>query len=526
MSQQTSRNGRVLPGKGRLLAVAVTALVTTGVPATGSPATLVDSDRGPADVFWRVHLPLGHLATVRSYQLVGGLLCATCSDGAVRTLRPDTGEYLWTAEVARELETLHPPVLWQAPGGDRLVVTLAREAVALDPATGREVARIPLPLTSMTPVALSRDEVYQVGPHGRMLCLAVRNGLLLWQSGLSRHVRIAPLYVPAVDGVVLTDVEGNVGAVGTDKATLFHRQLDGPAQGWLASDGAVVFVATSSADLYALDLSHGGIQWKYRLIDQPVGGPVVTRESVYQATRKGLHRIGLAHRTPAAPAAPTSAPSTQAAESVADASAAVAPPDNVPAPDETETMERPPKTVPADTVGRLVPPQFGISWIDPEAVQFLAEWPQGTVVLHANGRLALVSSVTGKIVEFAETITATAGVPNPHGDAVLLTSTKGEVRCVRPMRAPPLTVADFRASPGRVMNREKSLYSTRLGARPDKSEPAVKTEVAASDAASPSPAASAPAEEGDEAKTVVVPSRTSDQMLLLDPLRSERRLRK
>jgi len=471
-------------------------LVAGSALAAGSTVEFPGSAAAPAaDMAWQMRLPLGHLATVRSYQLVDGYLCATCSDGAIRTLRPDTGEYLWTAEVAKELETVYPPVAWRTSDGDRLVVTLAREVVAIDPATGRETRRIRLPVTSMASVALSAHEIFQVGPNGRMPCLAISEGTLLWQSG-------------------------NVGAAGPDKAVVFQEKLDGVAQGWLAVDGTVAYVATSSADLHAIDLSGGRILWKYRLIDQPVGGPVVTRESVYQATRSGLHRIGLARSATPAAAAPASAPSTEPAEAMADASATETPA-TAPAGDAAEPVAKAPATAPAATVARREPLKFGTSWIDPEAVQFLAEWPQGTVVLHANGRLALVSAVTGKIVEFADSVVATEGLANPYNDAVLLTNTKGEVRCIRPLRAQPLTLAEFRAPVGRTVIREKSVHAVKLAAK------AAKTEVSAVPAIAPAASAtSAPAEGGEEAKAAAAPTRTSDQMLMLDPLKSERKLRK
>lgn len=522
MSQQTSGCRRVLPELRRTLAVTAAFMLVAGSAlAAGSTVEFPGSAAAPAaDMAWQMRLPLGHLATVRSYQLVDGYLCATCSDGAIRTLRPDTGEYLWTAEVAKELETVYPPVAWRTSDGDRLVVTLAREVVAIDPATGRETRRIRLPVTSMASVALSAHEIFQVGPNGRMPCLAISEGTLLWQSGLGRHIRLAPVYAPAVDAVVLADIEGNVGAVGTDKAVVFQEKLDGVAQGWLAVDGTVAYVATSSADLHAIDLSGGRILWKYRLIDQPVGGPVVTRESVYQATRSGLHRIGLARSATPAAAAPASAPSTEPAEAVADASATETPA-TAPAGDAAEPVAKAPATAPAATVARREPLKFGTSWIDPEAVQFLAEWPQGTVVLHANGRLALVSAVTGKIVEFADSVVATEGLANPYNDAVLLTNAKGEVRCIRPLRAQPLTLAEFRAPVGRTVIREKSVHAVKLAAK------AAKTEVSAVPAIAPAASAtSAPAEGGEEAKAAAVPTRTSDQMLMLDPLKSERKLRK
>ncbi|MBP7934015.1 MAG: PQQ-binding-like beta-propeller repeat protein [Phycisphaerae bacterium] len=520
MSQLTSRCGRVSPGMGWMVVVMAASMTVGGwAHAAGSADDLAGLGATPAaDVAWQVRLPMGHLASVRSYQLIEGYVCATCSDGAVRTFRADTGEYLWTAQLAKELDTLYPPVVWHAASGDRLVVTLARAAVVLDPASGREMTRIRLPLANLAPVALSRDQVFQVGPQGWVWCLTVDRSRLLWQSGLGKHVRLAPVYAPAADAVVLADIQGNVGALGSDKTTLFYRTLDGAAQGWLAVDGGVVYIATSNADLHALDLSDGGVLWKYRLIDRPAGGPVVTRESVYQATRSGLHRIGLARRTIAPPAAgPTSAPATESAETVADARVAETPLASPPAAEDAESAVKSPTTAPATAIAQRPTPRFGTSWIDPEAVQFLAEWPQGTVVLHANGRLALVNPVSGKISEFADSVTATEGLPNPYNDAVLLTNAHGEVRCIRPMRTQPLTLAAFRAPAGRVMVREKKPDHS---ATPPKDEPAALPVVTANDAAS------APAESGEEAKAATVPGRTSDQILLLDPLRSERRLRK
>lgn len=78
--------------------------------------------------------------------------------------------------------------------------------------------------------------------------------------------------------------------------------------------------------------------WQYRLSKVPQGRPILSASTIYQSTYGGgLHRI-------------------------------------------------------AKNFGEFK------NWFDPQAVAFLAEWPQGVVVLRTDGRLASIGTLSGPTV--------------------------------------------------------------------------------------------------------------------------------
>ena len=92
----------------RVLALAVGWAVILG--AVGPGAAEAAAPLGPwrpeqmalagARIAWQVHLPMGYTTSIKSYHLVDGYLYGLGTDGYVRAIRADTGEYVWTQKLA------------------------------------------------------------------------------------------------------------------------------------------------------------------------------------------------------------------------------------------------------------------------------------------------------------------------------------------------------------------------------------------------------------------------------------------
>jgi len=424
-----------------------------------------------ARVAWQVHLPMSYTASIKSYHLVDGYLYGIGTDGYVRAIRADTGEYVWTQKLAEPFDTLWPPVaarleVVRKEAGDSpkeageseaeesvketvdaVVFTLVRTAVFLDPKTGLELKQVRLGSSSNAAVAVSKKHCFEVGPNRRLRCVSLADGMRKWRMATPAPIDLAPVYVARDDVVVVVDSQGMVGGVTSDKIRQFTQSLGAKPIGWLAADELAVYVATAdelavyvaTADktLHAIDRASNRILWQYRLADRPAGGPVVSKNNVYQATiGAGLY---CKHKS-----------------------------------------ER-------------------LNWHHAGAKRFLAEWPSRTAVLYHNGHIGLLHPQTGKPAELLDPGSAAEGVSNPWNDAVILASPKGLVRCIRPIGAKALTLADFRPAPPPAPETPAAAAGESTG---ENDMEAVGAEVSAEPAA----------------------ARTSDELLLSDPLRSKRRI--
>jgi len=376
-----------------------------------------------ARVAWQVHLPMSYTASIKSYHLVDGYLYGLGTDGYVRAVRADTGEYVWTRKLGEPFDTIWPPVAArlevvgkgagkeqagpgeeQAGAGeekagaggeqagavvtetvDAVVFTLVRTAVFLDPKTGFELKQVRLGSSSNAAVAVSAAYCFEVGPNRRLRCVSLADGLRKWQMATPAPIDLAPVYVAHDDVVVVADSQGTVGGVSSDKIKQFTQSLGAKPTGWLAADEQAVYVATADKTLHAIERASNRILWQYRLADRPAGGPVVTEHNVYQATIGG--GLYCKHKS-----------------------------------------ER-------------------LNWHNAGAKRFLAEWPSRTAVLGHDGHISLLHPKTGKAAELLDPGLAAGGVSNPWNDAVILASPKGLVRCIRPIGAKALTLADFRPAP-------------------------------------------------------------------------------
>ncbi len=356
--------------------------------------------RAGARLAWRTPLPLKCTGAIRSYRLLDEYLYAIGADGKVWAIRADTGERVWTRRLARPEEKLWPPTAYRSPDLRAVVFTSLDKAVFLDPATGLEIEKTdqddqgeprtrtmgPVRLRSATlaSVAASPEHVFAIAPNNRVRRYDIADSYESWQMETPGRVRLAPVFLARYDLLLVADTGGQVAGVsGADRTRKFTRQLQGEPVGWLAADHEAVCVATSEPRLYTVDLATGQVQLEYRLPGRPTGGPVVTETSVYQATRHGLQRVGKKQEFP--------------------------------------------------------------NWLAPEAKCFLAEWPRRVVLLRSDGKIDLVRRETGESLDLVDLGQEKFdGAGNPWNDAVILASPQGEIWCLRPIGAGPLTPADFR----------------------------------------------------------------------------------
>jgi len=432
-------------------AVIPVATVTADPPPASAPDRLAAAG---ARLAWRVPLALPFTASIRSYHLVDEYLYAIGSDGVVRSIRADTGQHLWTRQLVDAGETLWPPTAYHSAELGAVVFTRLLNVLLLDPATGsdrenrdqngragsreRKIVRgLRLKDPTSASVAVSAEKLFAVSIGRRLQSYDITTGDPSWRAATPATVRLAPLYLSDGDQLLVADEGGLiVGIDATTKARQFARQLHGEPTGWLAADAKAVYVATSEPRLYALDRAKGETLLEHHLPGRPLGGPAVTAKSVYQAlVGGGLQRVS------------------------------------------------------------LDPQSKG--WLAPHGKRFLAEWPDRAVLLSTDGRIVFVEPNTGKSLAVLDLGDVADGVSNVFTDAVMVASSRGEVRCIRPIGARALTGADFRPPPTQAPK------SVEQGPTAEEAGGAGQTAGAAGE----------PAEQA-------APRMTLEERILADPLRS------
>lgn len=506
MMSRRALKGRLRPGMGTIAGLGLLQIVMTGLYANPVSAQLRRAQGAAAEpgvVAWRTHLPLRHVDSIRSYHLVGGYLYAMGSDNTVHAVRPDTGDYLWSLKLADELQTLWPPTAHRGPDGDDAVFTLLSEVLVLSPETGHIKKHYALHSTTNTCALITDTHLFEIANLGRIYCLQTPSGKNLWQMAGQKPITIPPMYLPSWDAILFADMGGNLVAISSDKTHIFTRNLKATPIGWLTIADRVIYAATNDMMLWAVDAKRGTPLWKYRLAGDPAGGPVVTRHSIYQATsQNGIHRIGI----------PANLPRGVTGEPTATAPGNEEQPTATAPEMDTNATDVATASAPAQKIPLPVTP----NWRDAEARCFLAEWPEGIALLRKDGKITLIDPGTGSPMEMLDAGPTVNGVSNPYNDAIILTTPQGEIRCIRPVKAPPLQLANFQ--PPEFARKAMAATAAIPTATPASSNipPAAKHTAGKSAENRAGTATTAPA------PAVAA----SEELLLKDPLRSERRIRK
>jgi hypothetical protein len=358
---------------------------------------------------WRVSVPLNYVNRTSKWYLVDEYLYTLGTDGRVRAIRATTGEHLWTQALVDPLSRLLPPTPYQIGEVRGVAFTVRNEVLFLDPATGetlyrpesveggkpelRPVGPVHLWAGPISSVVAIDDLVFQAAPRRRVRQYSISRDIQLAQVAVDEDIILAPLYVPQRGLIVVTDEDGSLVALEADsKEVVFTVELKARPLGRLVADENSVCVVTHAPRLHLLDLSNGQEQLEgypkgYLLPAMPVGGPVMTKESIYVALEGDrLQRVGRELKWP--------------------------------------------------------------NWLATGVKRFLAEWPGRVALQRSDGRIVFVRPETG---ETLATIEAPGpgfeGLSNPMNDAIILTSVKGEACCLRPVDAAPLAAAGFRPTP-------------------------------------------------------------------------------
>ncbi len=354
---------------------------------------------------WRLSVPLNYVNRIHKWYPVDEYLYAIGTDGKVRAIRATTGEHLWTQAMVDPLSKLFPPTSYQAGEVRGVVFTVIDEVRFLDPATGerlyrpetveggkhelRPVGPVRLWSAPISSVVATDDVVFQAAPRRRVRQYSIPRDIQVSQVGVDGDILLAPLLIPQRGLILVADEDGSVAALRPDsKEPAFTVELKARPVGWLAADENSVAVVTNEPRLHVLDISNGqekleGYPKGYLLPAMPVGGPVMTRESIYVVLEGDrLQRIGRELKWP--------------------------------------------------------------NWLAVDTRRFLAEWPGRVALQHSDGRIAFVRPETGETLTAIEAPGAGfEGISNPLNDAIILTSAKGEACCLRPVDAAPLAAVDF-----------------------------------------------------------------------------------
>ncbi len=119
-----------------------------------------------------------------------------------------------------------------------------------------------------------------------------------WQapigSGNDRKHRITADPVAAGGLIFTLDSRATVTATSASGATIWSRDLTPPSDrsddasgGGLAVAGGTLFATTGFGDLYALNASNGGVEWRQRVPGPATGAPTVSGGTVYLVSRDG-----------------------------------------------------------------------------------------------------------------------------------------------------------------------------------------------------------------------------------------------
>ncbi|MCW5620957.1 MAG: outer membrane protein assembly factor BamB [Burkholderiales bacterium] len=199
------------------------------------------------------------------------------------------GKPLWRAQVSSEV--MGAP---QVAQGVALVRTVDGHMFALDAATGErkwehQVLLPPLLLRADATVEVVGSTVLAGLPGGRVLALDVATGEMVWEAAVSQPKgdneieRIADIAAPPiVDGeqACAAGYQGRIACLDVHKGTLLWAR-DASSAGRLGIDSATLYMTAPDGVVSAYDRQTGASLWKQdKLLNRAVTGPTVIGEHV------------------------------------------------------------------------------------------------------------------------------------------------------------------------------------------------------------------------------------------------------
>lgn len=358
---------------------------------------------------WETRLPLRYVARVTNAHLVDASVLVADSDGQMRSIDAISGNLLWRRAFMVSRAHLERPMTYRAPWAEGIVLPLLDRVYFADAVTAE-------PLSWASPTRLNENNepviekldvvpfesiiLRSVAPMPTRLFVAQPGG---WLRGfplvgdghdvshirLSSRLALDPVPAPETGLVAAADETGRLLVIDGSRGTLLYEvQLRGMPIGHMRVIGDRLYIVTMEPTLFEIELLSGSISLEYRLPARPTGGPEVTEESIYIPTQKGVQRIGLK-------------------------------------------------------------PEWR-NWLAGDAQRFVAEWPEYVVLQQASGALEYVQRRPSRRYAPGDTraVVPLSGdfraLSNPFNDQILLVSSRGIVRCLRPIGSRPLQRIDFR----------------------------------------------------------------------------------
>ncbi len=226
------------------------------------------------------------------------LVVVATAKGDVLAFAADDGQPRWTAKVSSEV------IAAPAVGPDGVVVKSGdNRVVLLDAGDGGrkwvyQRSTPSLALRSAAPPVFADRFVFIGFPGGKLVALAIQNGVAVWEApvaspkGTTELDRVADIVtVPVIDGRQICAVafQGRVACfdMAQGGSLLWARDLSSAAG--LAIDNRFVFVTDDRGAVHALDRTSGASLWKQdKLLNRRVSGPAVQRGAVAVADGEGI----------------------------------------------------------------------------------------------------------------------------------------------------------------------------------------------------------------------------------------------
>jgi outer membrane protein assembly factor BamB len=276
--------------------VAVVAPALAGCRSTQRDDKAVAAPVGSLVQSWKLPLELSSQGdSIRGLYLREDVLFAYSQNNRVVAIVADTGKILFGADVTPGSIPLKPPILMK----DRYCFPDGSTIECYDRKTGKLLDSVETDRSIRSPGAQSGNTIY-VGldyPGGGRLSaidLTRKFDRSRWQALTFGGISAKPAVFQNV--VYLGSEDGRVYAVNeSDRAPVWPLersafQTDGKVIGDLYADETGLYVASTDAKLYCLELGTGKIKWQYFAAAPLEEGAVVTDDSVYVM----VPRVGVA----------------------------------------------------------------------------------------------------------------------------------------------------------------------------------------------------------------------------------------
>lgn len=277
------------------LAVAFAIPALVGCRNTQSAEKAVLAPVGSLVQSWKLPLELSSQGdSIRGLYLRDDILFAYSQNNRVVAITAATGKIIFGADVTPGSIPLKPPIVMK----DRYCFPDGSSIECYDRKTGKLLDSVETERSIRSPGAQSGNTIY-VGldyPGGGRLSaidLTRKYDRARWQALTFGGIASKPAVFQNV--VYFGSEDGRVYAVGEDRTPVWpleHSafQTDGKVIGDLYADETGLYVASTDAKLYCLELGTGKIKWQYFAAAPLEDGPVVTDDTVYVT----VPRVGVA----------------------------------------------------------------------------------------------------------------------------------------------------------------------------------------------------------------------------------------